>query len=336
MGGFFFTLAQNIDTMNEIVHPKGKLYYSMGEVCEIYNVKPSLIRFWEDNFSILKPHRNSKGNRLFTPSDVDNIGLIYHLVKESGMTLAGAEKKIMQDKRNKGKLNRKVEIIEHLQKIRNLLREVRDDIDNDSVVARFDDDEPAEPVAEAKTAVEMEPVPAEPEPPVTNPAAASEENGELQESVASKTNPADKEQNTEQQADGQVVKEKKIRTRKGVTKTPHKGKVTLFEPRLDLFSELEMQKEVIDVVEVQQSTSADEARKDVVETVSPEKLVEPAEDVDIEEPEKPELPHHVTVRPEKDGEMEQVETSRESAETGMDEEKAEEKGEMEQITQIFF
>lgn len=144
-GGFFFNLAQNMHAMNEIVHPKGKLYYSMGEVCELFGVKPSLIRFWEEHFSVLKPHRNNKGNRLFTPADVDNIGLIYNLVKERGMTLAGAEKKIKEDRKGKNKLNHNVEIIQRLQKIRNLLREVKEDIDNDeNVVARFDEDDAVE------------------------------------------------------------------------------------------------------------------------------------------------------------------------------------------------
>ena len=122
------------------MHPEGKLYYSMGEVCELFGVKPSLIRFWEENFSILKPHRNNKGNRLFTPADVDNIGLIYNLVKERGMTLAGAEKKIKEDKRGKNKLMGNVEVIQLLQKIRNLLNEVKEDLDgSEKVVARFDD-----------------------------------------------------------------------------------------------------------------------------------------------------------------------------------------------------
>ena len=61
-----------------------KIYYTMGEVSEMFDVNPSLIRFWEQKFDILKPDKNKKGNRLFTPKDVENLKLIYHLVKESG------------------------------------------------------------------------------------------------------------------------------------------------------------------------------------------------------------------------------------------------------------
>ena len=66
-----------------------KIYYTMGEVSEMFDVNPSLIRFWEQKFDILKPDKNKKGNRLFTPKDVENLKLIYHLVKENGMTLGG-------------------------------------------------------------------------------------------------------------------------------------------------------------------------------------------------------------------------------------------------------
>ena len=62
----------------------------MGEVSEMFDVKPSLLRHWESKFDILRPHKNKKGNRMFTPEDVENLKLIYHLVKERGMTLNGA------------------------------------------------------------------------------------------------------------------------------------------------------------------------------------------------------------------------------------------------------
>lgn len=67
-----------------------KLFYSMGEVAEMFDVNASLIRFWETKFDILRPQKNKKGNRLFSPADVENLKLIYHLVKERGMTLDGA------------------------------------------------------------------------------------------------------------------------------------------------------------------------------------------------------------------------------------------------------
>ena len=56
-----------------------KIYYTMGEVSEMFDVNPSLIRFWEQKFDILKPDKNKKGNRLFTPKDVENLKLIYYL-----------------------------------------------------------------------------------------------------------------------------------------------------------------------------------------------------------------------------------------------------------------
>jgi Predicted transcriptional regulators len=62
-------------------------------VAEIFKVNTSLIRFWEKEFDIIKPHKNKKGNRLFTPKDIENFHLIFHLVKENGMTLSGANKK---------------------------------------------------------------------------------------------------------------------------------------------------------------------------------------------------------------------------------------------------
>lgn len=69
-----------------------KLYYPIGEVAEMFGVNTSLIRFWEKEFEVLKPHKNKKGNRLFTNEDVANLKLIFHLVKEKGYTLEGAGK----------------------------------------------------------------------------------------------------------------------------------------------------------------------------------------------------------------------------------------------------
>ena len=71
--------------------PIGKLYYRIGEVAELFKVNASLIRFYEKEFDIIKPHRNSKGNRLFTQNDVDNFHTIFHLIKEKGYTLEGAK-----------------------------------------------------------------------------------------------------------------------------------------------------------------------------------------------------------------------------------------------------
>lgn len=104
-----------------------KLYYSIGEVAEMFHVNTSLIRFWEKEFDIIKPHKNKKGNRLFTPKDIENFHLIFHLVKEKGMTLKGAQKKL---KENKEDTINNFEVVSRLKDIRDLLIEVRDNIDS--------------------------------------------------------------------------------------------------------------------------------------------------------------------------------------------------------------
>ena len=123
--------------MQEIVHPKGKIYYSMGEVAELFGVNASLLRFWEEEFPILKIAKNSRGHRIYTTADVDNIRLIYYLVKEQGMTLEGAKKRIRQ---NRDGVNRDAEIVEHLRSIRNMLAALREELGGDTQVIVVDDD----------------------------------------------------------------------------------------------------------------------------------------------------------------------------------------------------
>ena len=116
-----------------------KLYYSMGEVAEMFDVNQSLLRHWESQFPILRPKRNKKGNRLFTPQDVEHLKQIYHLVKECGMTLEGA-KRAMRGQRSGRGVSRDVELMERLQRIRALLVEVREELkgDGESVLADAD------------------------------------------------------------------------------------------------------------------------------------------------------------------------------------------------------
>lgn len=99
-----------------------KLFYSIGEVAEKFNVATSLIRFWEKEFDILNPKKNNKGNRLFTPQDIDNLNIIYHLVKERGFTLEGAKQKL---KGNKEDTIDKISIVESLKKVRQFLVDVK-------------------------------------------------------------------------------------------------------------------------------------------------------------------------------------------------------------------
>jgi DNA-binding transcriptional MerR regulator len=102
-----------------------KLYYSIGEVAEMFKVNASLIRFWEKEFDVIKPKKNKKGNRFFTKQDIDNIQLIYHLVKEKGLTLNGARKKIRE---NKDDTNNNHEVIKTLTEIKSLLLEIKESL----------------------------------------------------------------------------------------------------------------------------------------------------------------------------------------------------------------
>lgn len=100
-----------------------KLYYSIGEVANMFEVNNSLIRFWEKEFHIIKPKKNKKGNRYFTEKDIENFKIIFHLVKERGYTLDGAKKKLRENKEDTIK---NVEIVNQLKNIRTQLAAIRD------------------------------------------------------------------------------------------------------------------------------------------------------------------------------------------------------------------
>lgn len=102
-----------------------KLYYTIGEVADMFAVNSSLIRFWEKEFEVLKPKKNKKGNRLFTSEDVNNLKLIFHLVKERGYTLEGAKKKLNANKEN---IEEQVQIKETLVRMRQFLTELKESI----------------------------------------------------------------------------------------------------------------------------------------------------------------------------------------------------------------
>lgn len=103
-----------------------KLYYSIGEVAEMFEVNASLIRFWEKEFDIIKPKKNKKGNRLFTKTDIENFHIIYHLVKERGMTLKGAQRKM---KENREDTLNNFEVVKSLNNIKSMLLDIRDELD---------------------------------------------------------------------------------------------------------------------------------------------------------------------------------------------------------------
>ena len=92
-----------------------KRYYGIGEVAKAFDVNTSLIRFWEKEFDVIQPKKNAKGNRKFTPKDIQNLQLIYHLVKERGFTLEGA-KIHLREERQKTLSN--FEIIQKLERIK--------------------------------------------------------------------------------------------------------------------------------------------------------------------------------------------------------------------------
>ncbi|MEE1168420.1 MAG: MerR family transcriptional regulator [Alistipes sp.] len=127
-----------------------KLLYSMGEVTEMFDVNASLIRYWESKFDCIKPHKNKKGNRMFTPSDIENFKLIYHLVKEKGMTLEGANNAM---KRRGKRVQSEVSILERLQSIRAMLVEVRESLGDNSPIEY---EAPIEAVSELISDVEAE------------------------------------------------------------------------------------------------------------------------------------------------------------------------------------
>ncbi len=102
-----------------------KLYYSIGEVANAFGVNTSLIRFWEKEFDVLKPKKNAKGNRKFTPEDIKNLELIFHLVKERGFTLDGAK---IHLKENKQKKMEQFDIIRKLKTIKAELLKIKEEL----------------------------------------------------------------------------------------------------------------------------------------------------------------------------------------------------------------
>ena len=102
-----------------------KRYYGIGEVAKAFGVNTSLIRFWEKEFDALKPKKNAKGNRKFTPEDIKNLKLIYHLVKERGFTLEGAKTHLKEEKQ---KTLSNFDIISKLEGIKNQLTKIKEQL----------------------------------------------------------------------------------------------------------------------------------------------------------------------------------------------------------------
>ena len=95
-----------------------KLYYSIGEVADAFEVNPSLIRFWEKEFQIISPKKTQSGTRKFSAKDIEKLELIYTLVKERGFTLEGAKKQLKEG-------NKSLQVLKRLQKIRQELLRIK-------------------------------------------------------------------------------------------------------------------------------------------------------------------------------------------------------------------
>lgn len=107
--------------MNES-YDASKLYFTIGEVAQIFNVNVSFIRYWDSQFDIIKPTKNKKGNRIFSREDIENFKIIFYLVKEKGMTLEGANTEILN---NVERLRKRIDISERLKRIKEQLEEIK-------------------------------------------------------------------------------------------------------------------------------------------------------------------------------------------------------------------
>lgn len=132
-----------------------KMFYTMGEVAEMFDVNASLIRYWGTQFPSLKPQRNKKGNRLFTPEDIEILGRIYHYVKERGMTLEGAKKALRGDRSATPDVDANVELLSRLQSLKAMLEAVRDSLGS-SEGASIVDTDVAEPEFETVAPIQIE------------------------------------------------------------------------------------------------------------------------------------------------------------------------------------
>lgn len=100
-----------------------KLFFTISEVADMFKVNASLIRFWEKEFEVLKPRKSNKGNRLYTKKDIENLRVIYNLVKEKGFTLQGAKEKLKE--RPVESQNKNLEAIEKLQRVKTYLLDLK-------------------------------------------------------------------------------------------------------------------------------------------------------------------------------------------------------------------
>ena len=145
------SLSQFVENYEYVKDMVDKLYDTMGEVTEMFDVEPSLIRYWCSQFSCLRPKRNAKGNRLFSKQDIERLKRIHHLLKEKKMTIEGAQKAMRKRNIEAEEKDSDVALLEQLQLLRSMLVEMREGIGEEEpeVVA------PAKPVAPQSEEVEL-------------------------------------------------------------------------------------------------------------------------------------------------------------------------------------
>ena len=102
-----------------------RIYYTIGDVAEYFGVNESTLRYWEDEFDIITPRRSSRGVRFYNQEDIDNVRLVYYLLKEKGLTLAGAKKQLRE---NRSGVIRSNEIISRLKSVREELCGIRNEL----------------------------------------------------------------------------------------------------------------------------------------------------------------------------------------------------------------
>lgn len=102
-----------------------KLYYPIGEVAEMFGENTSLIRFYENEFDVLQPKKNAKGNRLFRPEDIENLKIIFNLIKDKGYTIQGAKDFL---KKNRNEAIEQQKVIDSLEKLKSFMLELREQL----------------------------------------------------------------------------------------------------------------------------------------------------------------------------------------------------------------
>lgn len=103
-----------------------KLYYSISEVAKMFDLNVATLRFWEKEFNNINPRKNDKGTRFYKEEDIESIRVVHYLLKEQGLTLAGAKKKL---KDNREEVIRQVEVVNKLKRIRAELLQLKEAFD---------------------------------------------------------------------------------------------------------------------------------------------------------------------------------------------------------------